>query len=169
MKLFQVLELYFFFSFFQCFREFQNDSYIGEYEAILKDKILDFFNGSADDFLSKYAKEQVKPFLDNMKTANPAENYDLGYSFLNHYLKEPGAKSQLTCLKTKVHIITGHIDDCAEGQNTLADLVDRAKSAEKYLKNECFKERIKKEELTDVIKKVMIDRGLQEQCEKNKL
>ena len=103
-----------------------------------------------------------------MKIASPAENYDLGYDFLDHYLKEPGAKSQLGCLKTKVHIITGHIDDCAEGQNTLTYLVDRAKSAEKYIKNECFKERIKKEELADVIKKIMIDRGLQEECEKNK-
>ena len=153
--------------FFQCFKEFQNDSYIGEYEAILKGKIFDFFNGTSDDFFSKYAKEQVKPFLDKMKTANPAEMYSLGYRFLDYYLKEHGAKSQLRCFKTKVHLITRHIDDCAEGKHALVYIVDRVKSAEKYLKNECFKERIKKEELANVIKKVMIDRSLQEECEKN--
>ena len=110
----------------------------------------------------------MKPFLDKMKTANPTEIYDLGYSFLRHYLNEAGAKSQLHCLKTKVDIITAYIDECAEGQKTLAFLFERVKSAERSLKNECFKERIKKEELTDVIKKVMRDRGLQEECEKNK-
>ena len=105
----------------------------------------------------------MKPFLDKMKTANPPENYALGKSFL-----EPGAKSQLTCLKTKVHLITGHIDDCAEGKDNLANLVDNAKTAERYLPSECFKERIKNKELEDVIKNVMLDRGLQQECEKNK-
>ena len=98
-----------------------------------------------------------------MKTAKSTENYALGYSFLDHYLEEPGAKSQLVCLETKGHIITGHIDDCTEGNNNLADHVDRAKSAEMFLK-----ERTKKEELADVIKKVMIGGGLQEERKKNK-
>lgn len=55
----------------------------------------------------------------------------------------------------------------AEGKNTLTYLVGRA--ADTSLKNECSGEKIMKEELTNVIKKVMIDRGLQQQCEKNKL
>ena len=87
-----------------------------------------------------------------------------GNILLNRY--NSTVKSELECLKTKVHNITRHINDCAEGKNTLTYLVGRA--ADTSLKNECSGEKITKEELTNVIKKVMIDRGLQQQCEKNK-
>ena len=153
--------------YFQCFKQFQNDSYIGEYEAIWKDKIFGFFNGSSstDPFLTKYAELYVKQFLNALNFRDLKDAYLSGDTLLNKY--KSMVKPELECLKTKVHNITRHINDCAEGKNTLTYLVGRA--ADTSLKNECSGEKIMKEELTNVIKKVMIDRGLQQQCEKNKL
>ena len=132
----------------------------------MKEKIFDFFNGSSSTnfYLTKYADLYVKQFLKAMKSPDLKDAAFSGNILLNRY--NSTVKSELECLKTKVHNITRHINDCAEGKNTLTYLVGRA--ADTSLKNECSGEKITKEELTNVIKKVMIDRGLQQQCEKNK-